>query len=98
MDFSEYTGPSEEWIAVERELPTSAPNLSPKELKAVETAPLMCAGLTIWNALETGGIDLSGGKNSDKTLAIIGAGGGLGEARHSGPGRPARLPGCWQEP
>ena len=38
----------------------------------------MCAGLTIWNALETGGIDLSGGKNSNKTVAIIGAGGGLG--------------------
>jgi propanol-preferring alcohol dehydrogenase len=50
----------------------------PKELKAVETAPLMCAGLTIWNALETGGIDLSGGNNSNKTVAIIGAGGGLG--------------------
>ncbi len=38
----------------------------------------MCAGLTIWNALETGGIDLSGGNNSNKTVAIIGAGGGLG--------------------
>ena len=50
----------------------------PKELKAVETAPLMCAGLTIWNALETGGIDVSSGSNSDKTVAIIGAGGGLG--------------------
>lgn len=50
----------------------------PKELNAVETAPLMCAGLTIWNALETGGIDLSGGGNDGKTVAIIGAGGGLG--------------------
>lgn len=50
----------------------------PKELDAVETAPLMCAGLTIWNALETGGVNLSGGDNSNETVAIIGAGGGLG--------------------
>jgi D-arabinose 1-dehydrogenase-like Zn-dependent alcohol dehydrogenase len=50
----------------------------PKELQAVETAPLMCAGLTIWNALETGGINLSVGSNNGKTVAIIGAGGGLG--------------------
>ena len=34
MDFSEYTGPSEEWIAVARELPP-APALSTEELKAV---------------------------------------------------------------
>ena len=38
----------------------------------------MCAGLTIWNALETGGIDLSTGANKNKTVAVIGAGGGLG--------------------
>ncbi|KAL4951348.1 Alpha/Beta hydrolase protein [Aspergillus filifer] len=35
MDFSEYTGPSEEWIAVERELPTSTPDLTTEQLKAV---------------------------------------------------------------
>ncbi|KAL4945768.1 hypothetical protein BDV06DRAFT_8919 [Aspergillus oleicola] len=35
MDFSEYTGPSEEWNALERELPTSVPYLTIEELKAV---------------------------------------------------------------
>ncbi|OJJ66369.1 hypothetical protein ASPBRDRAFT_59774 [Aspergillus brasiliensis CBS 101740] len=38
----------------------------PSNMSAVETAPLMCAGLTIWNALER------------LTVAISGAGGGLG--------------------
>ena len=62
----------------------------PKELTAVDMAPLMCAGLTIWNSLETAGVDLSGGDNSDFTIAIIGAAGGLG---HLGVQFAARL-GC----
>lgn len=50
----------------------------PQELKAVETAPLMCAGVTIWNALETGGVSTTGADNSHMTVAILGAAGGLG--------------------
>ena len=50
----------------------------PEELSALETAPLMCAGVTIWNALETAGVKMSGGDNSHLTISIIGAGGGLG--------------------
>ena len=50
----------------------------PDGLTAVATAPLMCAGLTIWNALEAAGVNLSGGDNSELTIAVIGAAGGLG--------------------
>lgn len=50
----------------------------PEGLSAINTAPLMCAGLTIWNALERAGVSVSGGDNSQSTVAIIGAGGGLG--------------------
>jgi hypothetical protein len=35
MDFSEYTGPSEEWIALEKTLPTTTPNLTTEQLKDV---------------------------------------------------------------
>jgi hypothetical protein len=35
MDFSEYTGPSDEWIALEKTLPTTTPNLSTEQLKDV---------------------------------------------------------------
>lgn len=36
MDFSQYTGPSAEWLALEKDLPAGPdPNLSPAELKAV---------------------------------------------------------------
>ncbi|KAL4877822.1 Alpha/Beta hydrolase protein [Aspergillus karnatakaensis] len=35
MDFSEYTGPSAEWIALEKDLPTPAPGLSVEQLRAV---------------------------------------------------------------
>lgn len=42
----------------------------PKGMTALETAPLMCAGLTIWSALE---------RVRDATcVCIVGAGGGLG--------------------
>ena len=44
----------------------------PSKLTAVETAPLMCAGLTIWAALQREEI-----KNA-KSVAIMGAAGGLG--------------------
>ena len=50
----------------------------PDGLDAVNTAPLMCAGLTIWSALEAAGVDIDGGDNSHLTVAITGAGGGLG--------------------
>jgi D-arabinose 1-dehydrogenase-like Zn-dependent alcohol dehydrogenase len=52
----------------------------PQGLEAVEVAPLMCAGVTIWSALVTAGVDVSGNKekNGGKTVAIEGAGGGLG--------------------
>jgi DNA-binding IclR family transcriptional regulator len=33
MDFSEYTGPSDEWIALERDLPADVPDLDPNQLK-----------------------------------------------------------------
>lgn len=50
----------------------------PTELSAVDTAPLMCAGLTIWNALETAKVNMVSGGGKGKTIAISGAGGGLG--------------------
>lgn len=50
----------------------------PEGLTAFDTAPLMCAGVTIWNALETAGVNLSGGDNSHLSMAILGAAGGLG--------------------
>lgn len=51
----------------------------PEPLTAVETAPLMCAGVTIWAGLGRAGVDLTkekGGKGLK--IAISGAGGGLG--------------------
>ncbi|XP_014561633.1 hypothetical protein COCVIDRAFT_11736 [Bipolaris victoriae FI3] len=42
----------------------------PEGMTALEAAPLMCAGLTIWSALER--------VKEASTIAIIGAGGGLG--------------------
>ncbi|KAL2432507.1 hypothetical protein ABEF95_012074 [Exophiala dermatitidis] len=57
-------------------------------MRPVDVAPLMCAGVTVWNALETAGVDVTasvirngahggaGGKR--KSIAILGAGGGLG--------------------
>lgn len=62
----------------------------PDSLSAVDTAPLMCAGLTIWNALEQVGVKLEDGGGKGKQIAIIGAGGGLG---HLGVQFAARL-GC----
>lgn len=50
----------------------------PSNMKAVETAPLMCAGLTIWNALETAKVRMEAEGGRGKTVAISGAGGGLG--------------------
>ncbi|KAI1617895.1 alcohol dehydrogenase [Exophiala viscosa] len=48
-------------------------------MKAVDIAPLMCAGVTVWNALEAAGLDMSGSTGkSKKSVAIVGAGGGLG--------------------
>lgn len=50
----------------------------PSNMTAVDTAPLMCAGLTIWNALEAGRVELRKGGGEGRTIAISGAGGGLG--------------------
>ena len=51
----------------------------PDGLTALDTAPLMCAGVTIWSALEVAGVDVTDkSKNAAKSIAIIGAGGGLG--------------------
>lgn len=50
-------------------------------MKPAELAPLMCAGITVWNALEIAGLDMSGsaeGNAKGKSVAIVGAGGGLG--------------------
>jgi D-arabinose 1-dehydrogenase-like Zn-dependent alcohol dehydrogenase len=50
----------------------------PEGLEAVDVAPLMCAGLTIWNALGTAGVRLEEGGGKGMCIAISGAGGGLG--------------------
>lgn len=50
----------------------------PSNMTAVDVAPLMCAGLTIWNALQTAGVKMETGGGTGKTIAILGAGGGLG--------------------
>ncbi|KXL48176.1 hypothetical protein M433DRAFT_152391 [Acidomyces richmondensis BFW] len=50
----------------------------PNGLTSLETAPLMCAGVTIWNALEVAGVNTAGGDNRELIVAIVGAGGGLG--------------------
>jgi D-arabinose 1-dehydrogenase-like Zn-dependent alcohol dehydrogenase len=50
----------------------------PSNMTAVDTAPLMCAGLTIWNALETAKIKMVPGGGEGQIVAISGAGGGLG--------------------
>ncbi|KIW17319.1 hypothetical protein PV08_04511 [Exophiala spinifera] len=49
-------------------------------MKAVDIAPLMCAGVTVWNALAAAGLNMEGGDRGkgDKVVAILGAGGGLG--------------------
>lgn len=50
----------------------------PLNMTAVDTAPLMCAGVTIWNALQTASVRMETGGGIGKTIAISGAGGGLG--------------------
>ncbi|GME63092.1 putative alcohol dehydrogenase protein [Neofusicoccum parvum] len=50
----------------------------PAGLASVEVAPLMCAGLTVWNALERGGVRLVEGGGEGLRVAVSGAGGGLG--------------------
>jgi D-arabinose 1-dehydrogenase-like Zn-dependent alcohol dehydrogenase len=51
----------------------------PEGMQAVEVAPLMCAGVTVWNALAKAGIDMTEkSNNTGRKIAILGAGGGLG--------------------
>ncbi len=49
-------------------------------MRAVDIAPLMCAGVTVWNALEAAGVQTEEGKGNGEGnfVAILGAGGGLG--------------------
>jgi D-arabinose 1-dehydrogenase-like Zn-dependent alcohol dehydrogenase len=49
------------------------------DMKAVEVAPLMCAGVTVWSAIQKAGVDMENKEqNKGKRIAILGAGGGLG--------------------
>lgn len=50
----------------------------PHPLTALDTAPLMCAGTTIWAALAKAGISLREGGGKGKRVVISGGGGGLG--------------------
>ncbi|KAL6246521.1 hypothetical protein RBB50_006758 [Rhinocladiella similis] len=50
----------------------------PSSMSPVDAAPLMCAGLTVWNALLRAGIPLQENGGESKTIGILGAGGGLG--------------------
>ena len=50
----------------------------PTIMTAIDAAPLMCAGLTVWNALGQAGVRLEKGGGNGLTIAISGAGGGLG--------------------
>ena len=53
----------------------------PEGMKAIEVAPLMCAGVTIWSAIETAGVDMEDPENNRRrglVVGIVGAGGGLG--------------------
>lgn len=50
----------------------------PKGLDALNTAPLMCAGVTIWSSLQTAGVKMEKGAANGFKVAISGAGGGLG--------------------
>ncbi|EXJ63093.1 hypothetical protein A1O7_03538 [Cladophialophora yegresii CBS 114405] len=49
-------------------------------MRAVDIAPLMCAGVTVWNSLEAAGVQTAEGQanGEGKYVAILGAGGGLG--------------------
>ncbi|KAJ9612523.1 hypothetical protein H2200_004120 [Cladophialophora chaetospira] len=70
-------GGFQEWCLVDSRQVAKVPEGG---LKPVEIAPLMCAGVTVWNALETAGVSTAEGKGNGeaKFVAILGAGGGLG--------------------
>ncbi|EXJ71901.1 uncharacterized protein A1O5_04402 [Cladophialophora psammophila CBS 110553] len=71
-------GGFQEWCLVDARQVARVPDVG--SMRAADIAPLMCAGVTVWNALETAGVDVSGGKGNGegKYIAILGAGGGLG--------------------
>ena len=50
----------------------------PQGMTSADTAPLMCAGTTIWSALGKAGVALKEGGGVGKKIAISGGGGGLG--------------------
>lgn len=50
----------------------------PAEMSAIDAAPMMCASLTVWNALGRAVVILEKGGGECLTNAISGAGGGLG--------------------
>jgi D-arabinose 1-dehydrogenase-like Zn-dependent alcohol dehydrogenase len=70
-------GGFQEWCLVDARQVARAP--SQGGMTPVEIAPLMCAGVTVWNALEAAGVQTQGKSNGEgKSVAILGAGGGLG--------------------
>jgi D-arabinose 1-dehydrogenase-like Zn-dependent alcohol dehydrogenase len=70
-------GGFQEWCLVDSRQVAPVPD----GMKPVEVAPLMCAGVTVWGALENGGVDMADAqRNKERGLSvgIVGAGGGLG--------------------
>jgi D-arabinose 1-dehydrogenase-like Zn-dependent alcohol dehydrogenase len=69
-------GGFQEWCVVDARQVAKVPSGQ----KATDIAPLMCAGVTVWNALETAGVNTVEGQGNGegKSVAILGAGGGLG--------------------
>ncbi|KPI37727.1 Alcohol dehydrogenase [Cyphellophora attinorum] len=80
----------QEWCVVDGRQVAPVPTTSEGESKmaAVDVAPLMCAGVTVWSALKRAGLKMDAlSPNSDHSgrldnaglaIAILGAGGGLG--------------------
>ena len=70
-------GGFQEWCLVDARQVAKVPGEG--GMVATEIAPLMCAGVTVWNALEAAGVKTEGeGNGQGKFVAILGAGGGLG--------------------
>ena len=70
-------GGFQEWCLVDSRQVVPVPD----GMKATEVAPLMCAGVTIWSAIEKAGVNMQDPEvNQQKGLSIgiVGAGGGLG--------------------
>ena len=80
----------QEWCVVDGRQVAPVPDTkaeSGKGMEAVDVAPLMCAGVTVWSALKKAGLDMTAlaqgneaglQRNRKLKIAIVGAGGGLG--------------------